>query len=633
MPEPRVVILSDLNSIQFTERDKSQPARFVKRWFNDGWWYNETVQDHEAHDPHLLAWAQPLRFTDHFCIQARTNASHETIALELYKANADGTGTFIDETGVWEWTDAPGDTYDPQDGVNDPVDLITVQWVVPITWISDISASPGIYYLQMRVLFGAGLTQTTRYFLSEPIDFQTSHPGTLRFDYYNSTNISNTTIFEQITPRPTLRVPGVIEDFDPSSTDVIYTDQNEEQRSLYSVAYNRHTIKIPAVPDYIINKINHIFTCDRVAVENKLVTKDGDSKIEVQRVRDVPLKGMTLTVREAENTTGLISDTRTVGFHPITVTPPFAITYMRLSSSWHTIVLRLPGELSPYGTSAVIDDVAAGEALADDFNDNIENLNLSGTFSFEDNQLRYTMGDGENYEANSVWFDTLMEVDIEALGDDVDFRYTYARGGMHIVDWGDSTVQLKTYAPTYTSTSHEYDTGTYTVGIWTSEFNSIEQLILNFTTGDAVVRDHTGDAPKGLKTFINQASGSMNSGASLQFLVNCNTTLENLLINGCGYDSAGIGQVFEDAWVANGNSVNGVFKYLKQIDARFNDLPEAGVNDFISELASSIQWAFNPGSKRYLKLENQTGTVPPTGGALLQKGTLNSSGYWVVTTD
>lgn len=161
--------------------------------------------------------------------------------------------------------------------------------------ISLASLPEGTYFLKISA-GGAALL------ISEPILVKVIHANTLYLQYKNS-RYHQEVIFETGIEF-NFRVEGSLGHVDPSSRDQYYDDQRFNPTILSSKPFDNFPLVFGGsygIPDWVIQKINYIFSCNNVRIDGKLYAKTSDTKFSLKEEDQYPLRGMEFTVRPGLN--------------------------------------------------------------------------------------------------------------------------------------------------------------------------------------------------------------------------------------------------------------------------------------------------------------------------------------------
>jgi hypothetical protein len=97
------------------------------------------------------------------------------------------------------------------------------------------------------------------------------------------------------------RVEGAFGFLNPFSADQIYNDQRYNSVVLSSRTYRNFPLSIGGsfgVPDWVIDKINLIFSCNDVKIDSKSYAKASDTKFSFNEEDNYPMRGLSFEVRE-----------------------------------------------------------------------------------------------------------------------------------------------------------------------------------------------------------------------------------------------------------------------------------------------------------------------------------------------
>jgi hypothetical protein len=154
--------------------------------------------------------------------------------------------------------------------------------------------SEGIYFLK--------LTFGSKTCISEPLEIKQVHKNTLLLEYKH--NRAHDDVIFETGIKFGFRVEGIIGAVKPGSKDTLYEDTPLNPSVISSIPYNSFTLKIGGsrgVPDWIVEKWNHIWTCSTVTIDGKEFAKDSESKAEYKEADRYPLRGIQMDVREGIN--------------------------------------------------------------------------------------------------------------------------------------------------------------------------------------------------------------------------------------------------------------------------------------------------------------------------------------------
>jgi len=143
--------------------------------------------------------------------------------------------------------------------------------------------------------------------VSEPLEIKEVHKNTLRFEYTNSKNEFSIIFDSDFTG--IVRCEGDILEYQPASDNTIYTDQVRNTTLTRSVPYSKYSLVIGGnvnktyggVPDYMVDIINHVMSCDQVKIDGKYFTKSEGSDWEELRFQNYPLSAQRISISRSEN--------------------------------------------------------------------------------------------------------------------------------------------------------------------------------------------------------------------------------------------------------------------------------------------------------------------------------------------
>lgn len=168
---------------------------------------------------------------------------------------------------------------------------------------ADLTSVPeGIYWFLMEV--------SGEFYLSEPQFVSESHENTILFAYTNNRNEYGV-VFESTTYF--FRCESILSEFVPGSREKVFEDEPANIYTLSSYPFRVFKLIIgdaKGVPDWVADKINRIFSCKTVYLDNKQFARTDGSKMERNGDPLVPTSGWTMEVRESKsrNTLTLSND-------------------------------------------------------------------------------------------------------------------------------------------------------------------------------------------------------------------------------------------------------------------------------------------------------------------------------------
>lgn len=144
----------------------------------------------------------------------------------------------------------------------------------------------------------------TRVYVSEPIHVA-NHENTVVLTYNNSRNAFDVN-FGATDATFYLRVEGGFysEGYAPGSKDVVYFNQTHDPVILHSIPFMTKKITFGdgrGIPNWLADKINRIFACDTVLVDEVEMVKNDGAKMEPTRGNLFPMAGWSLELIEGSN--------------------------------------------------------------------------------------------------------------------------------------------------------------------------------------------------------------------------------------------------------------------------------------------------------------------------------------------
>jgi hypothetical protein len=160
---------------------------------------------------------------------------------------------------------------------------------------------PGSYYLKLTYTDNTATIQDLR---SAPLDVEELHEGTLAYDYTNTFNDKGVVFINDDNSLEVfrVRVEGSIDEYQPLSDDVEFIDQYHDIDVLNNTPYDQHknyigTSNQGGIPDWLIKKMNLIFTLNKVQIDGVLFAKVEGSKFTPTRPDSGYLRNGNILVR------------------------------------------------------------------------------------------------------------------------------------------------------------------------------------------------------------------------------------------------------------------------------------------------------------------------------------------------
>ncbi|WP_430897621.1 MULTISPECIES: hypothetical protein [unclassified Paraflavitalea] len=156
--------------------------------------------------------------------------------------------------------------------------------------------SEGCYWVTVNA--GSGLKNL----ISEPISLKANWPNTLYYEYSNSRYHGN--VFFETGIVFKTRIEGRIGRLVPNTDDVVYEDDERTSYLLKSTASTSFELYMggsKGLPDWMIQKINAIWTCNNVRIDGKSFSKSSETKLDLKSQDNYPMRGITMIVKEGLN--------------------------------------------------------------------------------------------------------------------------------------------------------------------------------------------------------------------------------------------------------------------------------------------------------------------------------------------
>ena len=265
-----IIYIPILNPIKFVEIDPVQLPQYLTKHIDD-YWASEQLQDYET----VVSVKQKYQTSDTIYLQFESNFA----AIQMAVINCDQTVLLTQSA-----TQVRANIYMPG------------YYVYEIT-LSLASFPEGSIWLKLNLGLGS------KFMISEPIEIAETWPGTVLFQYNNS-KYHGDVIFETGIVFG-FRCEAVIRRLDPGSERTAYRDQKLNPSTLKVRPFRAWELDIghrSGVPDWIIDKMNWIWSCDNVLCDGKSFAVLEDSKFEDKEIHpQYPLRHWTLQIQEGIN--------------------------------------------------------------------------------------------------------------------------------------------------------------------------------------------------------------------------------------------------------------------------------------------------------------------------------------------
>lgn len=259
-----------LNPIKFVELDPVQLPQYLTKHFDD-YWASEQLQPFET----VVSFKQKWQTSDTIYLQFESNfASIQMTAIDCEQ------NVLLTQAA----TQVRANKYLPG------------YYVYEIT-LSLAPFSPGTIWLKLSLGLGSKLM------ISEPIDVAETWPETILFQYSNS-KYHGDIIFETGIVFG-FRCEAVIRRLDPANERTAYRDQKLNPSTLKVRPFRAWELGIGhkrGIPDWVIDKMNWIWSCDNVTLDGKPFAVLEDSKFEDKEIHpQYPFRHWTLNIQEGIN--------------------------------------------------------------------------------------------------------------------------------------------------------------------------------------------------------------------------------------------------------------------------------------------------------------------------------------------
>lgn len=172
---------------------------------------------------------------------------------------------------------------------------------------TDYYQSPDVYYMAQADLTGVDegiywflIDVSGEKFLSEPQYIAEQHDNTILFNYDNDKNEFGL-VFDGFSY--SFRCEAILSEFLPGSKEKVFED---EPANIYTLSSNPFRVfkliigDAKGVPDWVADKINRIFACKKVLLDQKQFGRTDGSKMERNGDPLVPTSGWTMEIRESK---------------------------------------------------------------------------------------------------------------------------------------------------------------------------------------------------------------------------------------------------------------------------------------------------------------------------------------------
>lgn len=372
------VKISALNHIRFVPED----VEILEQYHNipfDKAWFSEQLRPWEQPS----TYAYPMQKNDQLDIQIWSSVNIAAV-LKVYKC---GNSTPVD---ILIFQLPSGMPTIIEDNIQYYVQRIRIKKFFD-------TYNEGTYYFEIEF----PLTVIKR-FISEPIYVKADHKGTIIIDVGNTFN-KDYVIFEQTRQRFRHRVPGALLKIIPKVSRTVFTEQDESTVPLSATAYRNRKLVLGGngapIPDWQIDKMNHVFTCDGTFIEGEQFTAvEGATFQPEEDDVNTPLSCVSIELADGENNKPY--DFVTGSFVLLEPIPPYPFVLKGLQYGYlNNPIYSMPSFTAP----TEINDPAELQTWIDGVNADILAQGFEGTVTIEpDNSIVYNNGPAENYTTGSI---------------------------------------------------------------------------------------------------------------------------------------------------------------------------------------------------------------------------------------
>lgn len=392
--------------------------------------------------------------------------------------------------------------------------------------LGDFTALPAGYY-RLKLAVSYDLSHQDIY-LSEPFLLKDSHRNTIQIEYWHSSNKGERDMYFNTLPaRYMVCVEGVITDYLPQSADVVYQDQGENAALLDSQTFEKWTLRLKGIPDWLLRKLGEILTCDNVLINGKRYVKASGSKWEQIKDPLYPMHGDSIDLWLADNSEGYTHSSASVLIY-VAGAYPKAISKI------------LIGGYNIVATPVVVDDPTEETAAIAAWNANLGNLELFGSVTNTGGLVEYNNGPGEFYKTASSTiylqhFDYTTTIPVSPTLSQRTKSFGI-RLGDAVADWGDGAVENVTAGAVLATQTHIYPNtnGAYSTRIFTT---SLQLFSLNGIGGSGAFSNLTGTLPAGLQYLTIRGVSFPSFTFDFALLAN-SPQLRSLIVTDCALTAA-----------------------------------------------------------------------------------------------
>jgi hypothetical protein len=265
-----IIYIPFLNPIRFVELDPVELPQYLTKHFDD-YWFSEQMQPYET----AVVFKKKYQTSDTIYLQFEANFA----SIQMQVIDCEQTVLLTQAA-----TQVRANKY------------LAGFYVYEIT-LSLAAFSAVTIWLKLNLGLGGKLM------ISEPIELAVTWPGTILYQYSNS-KYHGDVIFETGIVFG-FRCEAVIEGYEPGSERTFYRDQKLNPSTLKVRPFDSFTLVAGhrvGIPDWVVKKMNWIWSCDNVLLDGKSFAVLEDNKFEDQEIhKQYPMKHWALKIQEGIN--------------------------------------------------------------------------------------------------------------------------------------------------------------------------------------------------------------------------------------------------------------------------------------------------------------------------------------------
>jgi hypothetical protein len=265
-----IIYIPFCNPVRFVELDPVQLPQYLTKHFDD-YWASEQLQSFET----VVNFTQKYQTNDTIYLQFESNFA----SIQMSVIDCEQTVLLTQAA-----TQVRANKY------------LAGYYVYELT-LSLAAFSAGTIWLKLSLGLGS------KFMISEPIELAETWPNTILFQYSNS-KYHGDVIFETGIVFG-FRCEAVIRRLDPANERTAYRDQKLNPTTLKVRPFRGFELGIghlSGVPDWVIDKMNWIWSCDNVLCDGKSFAVLDESKFEDKEIHpQYPFRQWALNIQEGIN--------------------------------------------------------------------------------------------------------------------------------------------------------------------------------------------------------------------------------------------------------------------------------------------------------------------------------------------